>query len=72
MKSRRRDRGHCRHRRQRPDELFSALSGERLASEGGAVVIDGEAGGLLSVTDRRRMGAAFVPEEPPGHGAAPR
>src|SRR6476620_5982072 len=27
------------------DELFSALSGERLASEGGAVVIDGEAGG---------------------------
>src|SRR6476619_1570505 len=54
------------------DELFSALSGERLASEGGAVVIDGEAAGLLSVTDRRRMGAAFVPEERLGHGAAPR
>ena len=30
------------------DELFSALSGERLASEGSAVVIDGEAAGLLS------------------------
>src|SRR6476469_6766638 len=54
------------------DELFSALSGERLASEGGAVVIDGEAAGLLSVTDRRRMGAAFVPEERLGHGAVPR
>jgi general nucleoside transport system ATP-binding protein len=54
------------------DELFSALSGERLASDGGAVVIDGEAAGLLSVTDRRRMGAAFVPEERLGHGAAPR
>jgi len=54
------------------DELFSALSGERLASEGSAVVIDGEAAGLLSVTDRRRMGAAFVPEERLGHGAAPR
>jgi len=54
------------------DELFSALSGERLASEGGAVVIDGEAAGLLSVTDRRRMGAAFVPEERLGHRAAPR
>jgi general nucleoside transport system ATP-binding protein len=54
------------------DELFSALSGERLASEGGAVVIDGEAAGLLGVTDRRRMGAAFVPEERLGHGAAPR
>ena len=54
------------------DELFSALSGERLASEGGAVVIDGEAAGLLSVTDRRRMGAAFVPEERLGHAAAPR
>ena len=54
------------------DELFSALSGERLASYGGAVVIDGEAAGLLSVTDRRRMGAAFVPEERLGHGAVPR
>src|SRR5580700_9281874 len=54
------------------DELFAALSGERLASEGGAVVIDGEAAGWLSVTERRRMGAAFVPEERLGHGTAPR
>jgi simple sugar transport system ATP-binding protein len=54
------------------DELFSALSGERLAPLGGAVVIDGEAAGTLSITERRRLGAAFVPEERLGHGTAPR
>jgi len=54
------------------DELFSALSGERSAPESGAVVIDGEAAGYLSVTQRRRLGAAFVPEERLGHGTAPR
>jgi simple sugar transport system ATP-binding protein len=53
-------------------ELFSALSGERLASGEGAVVIDGEGVGLLDVTERRRMGVAFVPEERLGHGTAPR
>jgi len=53
-------------------ELFSALSGERLSAGEGAVVIDGEAVGLLDVTERRRMGAAFVPEERLGHGTAPR
>jgi general nucleoside transport system ATP-binding protein len=54
------------------DELFSALSGERLAPGEGAIVIDGQAAGLLNVTERRRMGAAFVPEERLGHGTAPR
>jgi ABC-type uncharacterized transport system ATPase subunit len=54
------------------DELFAALSGERLALNDGAVVIDGEAAGLLGITERRRMGAAFVPEERLGHGTAPR
>jgi len=54
------------------DELFAALSGERLAHDSGAVVIDGRAVGLLSITDRRRLGAAFVPEERLGHGAVPR
>jgi len=54
------------------DELFAALSGERLASGEGVVVIEGEAAGLLDVTQRRRMGAAFVPEERLGHGTAPR
>ena len=54
------------------DELFSALSGERLASKEDNVIIDGHAAGALSVTQRRRLGAAFVPEERLGHGAAPR
>jgi ABC-type uncharacterized transport system ATPase subunit len=35
-------------------------------------VIDGRAAGHLNVNDRRRMGAAFVPEERLGHGTAPR
>jgi ABC-type uncharacterized transport system ATPase subunit len=54
------------------DELFAALSGERLAPAEGAVVIEGEAAGFRDVTERRRMGAAFVPEERLGHGTAPR
>ncbi|HZP76018.1 MAG TPA: ABC transporter ATP-binding protein [Pseudolabrys sp.] len=54
------------------DELFTALSGERLADEAGAVVIDGRTAGHFSVTQRRRLGAAFVPEERLGHGAVPR
>jgi simple sugar transport system ATP-binding protein len=48
------------------------LSGERLASASGAIVIDGAAAGGLGVTERRRMGVAFVPEERLGHGTAPR
>src|SRR5881275_3412168 len=36
------------------DELFAALSGERLAPEAGNIIIDGEAVGHLSVTERRR------------------
>src|SRR6266436_407315 len=54
------------------DELFAALSGERLAQDPGTVVIDGQAAGHLSITQRRRLGAAFVPEERLGHGTAPR
>ena len=54
------------------DELFAALSGERLSAGEGDIVIDGTAAGLLDVNRRRRMGAAFVPEERLGHGCAPR
>ena len=54
------------------DELFAALSGERLAPSAGAVIFDGQAAGHLSITERRRLGAAFVPEERLGHGTAPR
>jgi general nucleoside transport system ATP-binding protein len=48
------------------------LSGERLSAGEGNIVIDGRAVGLLDVNERRRMGAAFVPEERLGHGCAPR
>ncbi len=54
------------------DELFAALSGERQAPSDGAILIDGKPAGTLGVTQRRRLGAAFVPEERLGHGAAPR
>jgi general nucleoside transport system ATP-binding protein len=53
------------------DELFSALTGERLAHAENAVVINGSPVGRLGVTERRRVGAAFVPEERLGHSAAP-
>ncbi len=52
-------------------ELFESLSGERLAPSPDAVGIAGEACGLDGVTSRRRLGAAFVPEERLGHGAVP-
>jgi simple sugar transport system ATP-binding protein len=54
------------------DEFFAALSGERLAPHSDDVVIDGHAAGELSVTGRRKLGAAFVPEERIGHATAPR
>ena len=54
------------------DELFAALSGERSLSAEGAIVIDGQAAGRMGVNQRRRIGAAFVPEERLGHGTAPR
>ena len=52
-------------------ELFESLSGERPAPTAGAVGIAGEACGLDGVTSRRRLGAAFVPEERLGHSAVP-
>jgi simple sugar transport system ATP-binding protein len=54
------------------DELFAALSGERLSSKPGTIIYDGQAAGQLSITERRKLGAAFVPEERLGHGTAPR
>ena len=54
------------------DELFAALSGERQTKDPGAIVIEGIAAGHLTITQRRRLGAAFVPEERLGHGTAPR
>jgi simple sugar transport system ATP-binding protein len=54
------------------DELFAALSGERLAPHAEAVALDGVAVGREDINRRRRRGAAFVPEERLGHAAAPR
>ena len=53
-------------------ELFDALSGERPCQTANSVEIDGKPCGDIGVTARRRMGAAFVPEERLGHGAVPR
>ena len=54
------------------DELFAALSGERRANNPDTIVIEGIAAGHLSITQRRKLGAAFVPEERLGHGTVPR
>ena len=52
-------------------ELFEALSGERLAPAPEAVHVAGVPCGTRGVTARRRLGAAFVPEERLGHSAVP-
>ena len=52
-------------------ELFEALSGERPAPAPDAVKIAGQPCGTRNVTARRRLGAAFVPEERLGHSAVP-
>jgi len=54
------------------DELFAAISGERVSPHADNIIIDGVPVGQLSITKRRRLGAAFVPEERLGHGTAPR
>ena len=53
-------------------ELFGAISGERLATGSRDIVIDGFSVGRFDITQRRRLGAAFVPEDRLGHGTAPR
>ena len=53
------------------DELFAALSGERLGDDAEAIRIDGRPAGRDGITARRRRGAAFVPEERNGHAAVP-
>lgn len=53
------------------DELFAALSGERLAGSPGQIRIDGRPAGRDGISARRKLGAAFVPEERNGHAAVP-
>ena len=52
-------------------ELFGALSGELTVERTDAVIINDHAAGHLGITERRNLGAAFVPEERLGHGAVP-
>lgn len=52
------------------NELFSLLSGEATTVPN-AIHIRGNEVGHLGVNKRRQLGAAFVPEERLGHGAAP-
>jgi simple sugar transport system ATP-binding protein len=54
------------------DELFAALSGEVLADRADTIRIDGRDVGKRDITERRRMGVAFIPEERLGHATAPR
>ena len=51
-------------------ELFAALSGETTTQQMQALMLDGVAAGDKGITERRKLGAAFVPEERNGHGAA--
>jgi len=53
-------------------EFFEAVSGEVQQADAGCVRIRGKDAGRMSITGRRLLGAAFVPEERLGHGAAPR
>ena len=51
------------------NELLQALSGERLASQPGAIRVSGEAVGRLDAGERRNHGVCTIPEERNGHGA---
>lgn len=52
-------------------EFFEAVSGEVLQDEARTVRLAGKDVGFLDISKRRLAGAAFVPEERLGHGAAP-
>ena len=52
-------------------ELLEALSGEVLADNADAIMIDDRSVGHLGPQSRRALGLGFVPEERLGHGAVP-
>ncbi|MGB8817125.1 MAG: ABC transporter ATP-binding protein [Rhizobiaceae bacterium] len=52
-------------------EFFEAVSGERLQDKPETISIRGIAAGQKGVSERRLIGAGFVPEERLGHGAVP-
>ena len=53
-----------------PDSVTGSTIARYCASSLNAIRIAAEPCGRLGVTGRRRLGAAFVPEERLGHGAA--
>jgi ABC-type uncharacterized transport system ATPase subunit len=53
------------------NELFQAISGERLLASPDMVRIDDHPVGRLGAGGRRRLGLCCVPEERNGHGAVP-
>lgn len=53
-------------------EFFEAISGEVVQRDAAVVKLRGKDAGRLDISGRRLAGAAFVPEERLGHGAAPR
>jgi len=50
-------------------ELFEAICGERIAGSTANVSISGQYVGRQDINQRRKLGAAFIPEERNGHGA---
>ncbi len=52
-------------------ELFDAISGEIRQEQSGKVTIRGIDASQIGISARRKLGAAFVPEERLGHGAVP-
>ncbi|CAN7475132.1 ABC transporter ATP-binding protein [Phyllobacterium sp. LjRoot231] len=52
-------------------ELFEAISGEVLQERPEIIRIRGTDAGKIGISARRKLGAAFVPEERLGHGAVP-
>jgi simple sugar transport system ATP-binding protein len=52
-------------------ELMDALSGEIPAGKPETITIEGKPAGHMSPSERRNLGACFVPEERNGHAAVP-
>ncbi len=52
-------------------EFFDAVSGERKQANAETISFRGKPAGNLGISERRLLGAGFVPEERLGHGAVP-
>ncbi|MFK5978023.1 MAG: ABC transporter ATP-binding protein [Rhizobiaceae bacterium] len=52
-------------------EFFDLISGEVTIPHNDKIIMHGQSVGELGINDRRKLGAAFVPEERLGHSAVP-